>query len=304
MSLEAINHKSNKRILFSPLNWGFGHVSRSIPILEKLVNQDNEIVIACSEGQQKIYLEYFPTVKFIRWDGYPFRFSGNGNFALDILKSMPKLLTFGKKEKEFVENTCRNENIDLVLSEHRYFFRSEVIPSIFITHQVTLPLTWHLKMAQRIHVKWMNFFSEIWILDNENHSYAGDLSRGELKVQKRYLGPVSRFSGKVSSSKNGHVILVSGPEPYAEQFYNEQFRILKPEDKIVYGGKLETIDSVNDITWKELDEILLGAEKIIARSGYSTIMDIHYLGCRFDLHPTKGQWEQEYLAHRHVNQFG
>ncbi len=296
MSLEAIAHISNKKILFSPLNWGFGHVSRSIPLLEKLLNQGNDIVIACNEGQEKIYRDYFSTVKFIRWEGYPFHFSGNGNFALDLLKSMPKLLAFGKKEKEFVESICFTENIELVLSEHRYFFKSEAIPSVFITHQVTLPLTWYLKMAQRMHMKWMNSFSEVWILDNASHDFAGDLSRGEIEVEKRYLGPLSRFSDKSNSVKVGTVILVSGPEPYAEQFYNEMFRYIGQEDKIVYEGKIETRDSVKDISWKELDEILLGAEKIISRAGYSTIMDIYFLGCEFELHPTKGQWEQEYLA--------
>ena len=48
----------------------------------------------------------------------------------------------------------------------------------------------------------------------------------------------------------------------------------------------------------ELVPYLLGARHIIARSGYSTIMDLHTLGLlqRAELIPTPGQPEQEYLA--------
>jgi hypothetical protein len=43
------------------------------------------------------------------------------------------------------------------------------------------------------------------------------------------------------------------------------------------------------------------AEHIIARSGYSTIMDLETLGLmhKAELHPTPGQSEQEYLADYH-----
>ena len=51
---------------------------------------------------------------------------------------------------------------------------------------------------------------------------------------------------------------------------------------------------------EELKQALLGAGHIIARSGYSTIMDLHALGLlgKAELIPTPGQSEQEYLAER------
>ena len=47
---------------------------------------------------------------------------------------------------------------------------------------------------------------------------------------------------------------------------------------------------------------MTNAQKIIARSGYSTIMDLEALGLlsKAELHPTPGQSEQEYLAQRLV----
>ena len=48
----------------------------------------------------------------------------------------------------------------------------------------------------------------------------------------------------------------------------------------------------------ELCSKLLAAKKIIARSGYSTLMDLATLGVLYkaELIPTPGQTEQEYLA--------
>jgi predicted glycosyltransferase len=49
----------------------------------------------------------------------------------------------------------------------------------------------------------------------------------------------------------------------------------------------------------ELNALLKLAPHVIARSGYTTIMDLHQIGRRAILFPTKGQWEQEYLAKRY-----
>jgi hypothetical protein len=48
---------------------------------------------------------------------------------------------------------------------------------------------------------------------------------------------------------------------------------------------------------EELLPLLQQADKIIVRSGYSTIMDLAVLGLlhKAEFHPTPGQSEQEYL---------
>jgi UDP-N-acetylglucosamine:LPS N-acetylglucosamine transferase len=57
------------------------------------------------------------------------------------------------------------------------------------------------------------------------------------------------------------------------------------------------VASLND---QVLREAMKRATTIIARSGYSTIMDLAVLGLlhKSELHPTPGQSEQEYLASR------
>ena len=62
------------------------------------------------------------------------------------------------------------------------------------------------------------------------------------------------------------------------------------------------ITIVPNLTDLEMMIAITNAQKIIARSGYSTIMDLEVLGVlsKAELHPTPGQSEQEYLAQRLV----
>ena len=58
----------------------------------------------------------------------------------------------------------------------------------------------------------------------------------------------------------------------------------------------DNILTVSHISTSVLNDLLLSTPQIIARAGYSTIMDLHKLGRTAQLYPTPGQWEQEYLA--------
>lgn len=303
--MEAINNIQNERIIFSPLNWGLGHVSRSIQLLKKLQEQNNEIIIACDDKQQEIYEEYLEGVEFIPWKGYPFKFSGKGNFGLDIIQSFKKLISFGKKEIEFLKKLIEEKKITTVISDHRYFFRSEEARSVFVTHQVNLSLPWYLTLAKGVHNKLILSFDEVWIVDTKTHTFSKKLSASFKKKKApvvHYIGPLSRFEKDESVAKFWTTVLVSGPEPYAEQFYKSQkgkFEEVPKNYCIIYNGFCEDISGKQKISWLEIDERLQETKKLIARSGYSTIMDAYFLECETEWHPTPGQWEQEYLASIH-----
>ena len=302
--MESYQNIKNERILFSPLNWGWGHVSRSIPMLQILIENKNHVTIACTDEHKTIYEEYLENVDFILWEGYPFRFRGKGNFGLDLFLSLRELRRFGKKEQSNLETLQTEKNFTLVLSENRYFFRSVSVKSIFITHQVSLPLPWYLSVVQRIHCGLINKFDAVWIVDDEAVRLAGKLSEKvhSIKIPAHYIGFLSRLkNGNKESLKKGELALVSGPEPYAKQFYLAQKKnIINEEKTIIYNGRMETKDGSKNISWKEIDEQLIGARKLISRSGYSTLMDAYYLKCETEWHSTPGQWEQEYLAEIHL----
>ncbi len=195
--------------------------------------------------------------------------------------------------------------INLILSDHRYGFFTKKCQSIFITHQINLPVSWHLKIIDRIHKKLIKSFDSIWILDTPDSKFAGKLSVNNYFKNVRYIGPISRFSMCKREEKiYPLVVIISGPEPYSKLFFKQQFEIAnQKKEKTIFivpknhptKTKFEQIEIFQSTDWLLTDTIILKAHKIISRSGYSTIMDLHFLNSEKELFPTKGQKEQEYL---------
>ena len=299
---------SDKRILLSVLNWGMGHVSRSIGLVDQLIQQGNTVVIACDEKQRGIFSQYFDTVEFIEHQGYPFQFGGKGRFGWDLTKDFFSLYRAVSNEPSQVDYFVGKYQIDIVLSDHRYGFRSTKAPSIFITHQVSLPLRWYTVLAGRLHRTWMNKFTHIWVMDTQSNPMAGRLSNpGKLK-NAHYIGWYSRFSlYSIPSNKTlANVLVASGPLIYAQQLVdavtnswnvNDELLVLCDE-AVNVPAEFQKVSG----DWRKQDEILLEAQHVISRSGYSTLMDIAELKCKSRLIPTPGQAEQVYLASLHENQ--
>ncbi len=297
----------DKRILISPLNWGMGHVARCIGMIHQLLEQGNEIVIACDQEQEEVFREYFENVSFISHVGYPFHFGGKGNFGWDLLSRSKSLRSRFKLELEEVKQLVVDHRIDLLISDHRYGFVSSEVPSIFMTHQVNLPVKWYEKSVGLLHKKLIKRFSFIWVLDDEKSSLAGKLS-ANCPENGCYIGPYSRFSIYSDHIKKSidHVLVASGPTVYAEKLINH---ILKrqsefPNLTVVHSTSVKLPDGVQEVsgTWKEKDAAIRSAKFIISRSGYSTLMDCVILNSQGIFIATEGQAEQEYLAERWLKQ--
>ena len=148
----------DKRVLISPLNWGMGHVSRCIGLIHRLKKNNNTVIVACDKNQEEVLELYFPCITFIHHEGYPFQFSGKRHFGLDLIKNLNRLNMRHKSEFLETEELVKLHQIDVVISDHRYGFRSESVPSIFVTHQLRLPLKWIEVGAQFIHKYLINKF--------------------------------------------------------------------------------------------------------------------------------------------------
>ena len=293
----TFNEIQHKRILYSCLDWGSGHVSRSIGIIRELQKGNNSVFLFCSEYQKQIFEQYKLSVTYLVGDKFRFSFKGEGNFSREMLRNGLRFRKSVSKEKKLTHHLVNEYNIELVISDHCYGFYSESIPSIFITHQVQLPPRSGF-LAQRIHQKWMSKFNEVWIVDNEEKRLAGQLS---TPIEKStFIGWFSRFSSREEIIEPGKIVgVVSGPEPYTEQLFNwiiEQYG--NQNLVIVAPKKYENVPAnVRVITgWIQADKEILSAETIISRNGYSTLMDLQFLNKKAILIPTPGQLEQDYLA--------
>lgn len=91
------------------------------------------------------------------------------------------------------------------------------------------------------------------------------------------------------------VLIASGPDVYAQQLVDI---FAEPGVIVVCAESIITPDGVKRLSgdWLKQDDLIRSAKTIISRSGYSTIMDAYFLDALFEIIPTPGQREQEYLS--------
>ncbi len=304
---------SGKRVVVAPLDWGLGHATRCIPIIEELQKRNCEVFIASSGSALMLLRKEFPGLKFFELASYNIAYSKRIPFGLSILLQITKILRTISKEQLQLQEIIDQNKIDLAISDNRYGCWSTQVPSIFICHQLNLQLPVVLKLLQPIvnyfHHRSIRKFTQCWIPDQPGKfNLTGELSKG-LSFPTQYIGILSRFIKTQVETKYDLAVILSGPEPQRtileeiifKQIQNQNLKI------VLVRGVIE-----NEVTWKhegnisvvnylqtyDLQEVISQSKLIIARSGYSTIMDLARLGRKAILIPTPGQTEQEYLAHR------
>lgn len=301
-----------KRILISPLNWGVGHVSRCIPLIENLLNQNNVIFIACDQAHRMVFENYFNEgITFINHQGYPFHFKGKGFFILDVFIRSRLLIKRYISELKEIKSYHLQYSFDIVISDHRYGFRIDGSMSIFLTHQLHLPLPWYARSIQYFHRKMIERFDVKWVIDDLEINLAGSLSSLSGFKNAYYVGLLSRFNfyNDFKEIKHEGVLIISGPDSYASALLTEfNCQLQSGEIDVILGASyysdiVEAHGFLNKFRksdeWIEADKVLLSAKKIFGYFGYTTLMDVQFLKCDYNLVPCKGQLEQIYLSKLH-----
>ncbi len=309
-------------MLVAPLDWGLGHATRCIPVVNALINLGCTVVIAC-DGAQKVLLEQeFPGLQFLQLKGYDVRYSSKSSLlALKILQQVPKILSAIKYEHAWLDKVIDEHKIDMVISENRYGLHSKKIPCIFITHQLTIKASvkWIEDLMRKKNYKYIERFTECWVPDIAGErNIAGELSHPKTlpRVPVKYIGPLSTFGKSISpGTRYKYVILLSGPEPQRTLLEEIVLRDLNgiKETCLVVRGKpadgeypmsiaVSNVTIKNHLSRRELNAVINTAEYVICRSGYTSVMEILLLQKKAILIPTPGQTEQEYLAEHLMQQ--
>jgi hypothetical protein len=314
--------QQTETILFAPLNWGLGHATRIVPLIKKEIEKGNTIIIAAEGNGYKFLKQEFPNSTFIHIPGFRVRYAPKPFFLLGLIFQMPFFGLSFIGEHFNLKKVISQYNITTVISDNRYGLWSNKVRSILITHQLFIQLPksikWLEPILHNLTRKLVNKFTECWVPDYENisKSLSGLLSHGiSIPKNVRYIDPLSRFvDSHIQLPKNNLktyevLVLISGPEPYRTLFENEMTeRVSNKNDQVLmvcaklnnyselYQSKYSNITKVPHLPTTDLYFYLKRANNIIARSGYSTIMDLHVLGLKAELIPTPGQTEQEYLA--------
>ena len=307
--LSFLEHIRGQRILIAALNWGLGHAARCIPIIRKL-EQNNAILIGSDGAALELLIKEFPNTSYVKLPAYDIHYKSK-HFVWGIFKQSPKLAKAISKEMSLTEDIVNQFKLTMIISDHRLGCRDKRIRSIIIAHQLQVQAK--LKIASTVgsHTNkfFINSFSECWIPDyqQENMRLAGSLSDHTGIKNYRYIGPISRMSPSNKNQEYDLAVVLSGPEPSRSTLESKLYKRLQSENlKICWVRGLEKpksqdIFSKGDVvismsTASELNKIINHSKILIARSGYTTIMDVVRLNKQCILIPTLGQTEQEYLA--------
>lgn len=302
-------HQS-KKILVAPLNWGLGHATRCIPIINELILNSYTPIIASDGDALSLLQKEFPELKYYELPSYKIKYTKNGkNLKYRMLLDTPNILRAITNEKTIVLKIIKKEGVSGIISDNRFGVRSNKVPSVYITHQIKVLSGNTSFLSSLVHQKIIAKFDSCWIPDyNDNQSLAGELSDLEKpKMDIKYLGCLSRFKYKKVPKKHDLLIVLSGPEPQRSILEEKLFAELENYDKkvlFVRGvvseeqqiKKLKKTCIVNYMLNEELQTAINESELVLTRSGFSTIMDMQKLRAKAFFIPTPGQFEQEYLA--------
>lgn len=307
-----MDKKQPIKVLIAPLDWGLGHATRCIPIATTLYKAGADVLFAVNEKQKALLQQEFPYAAFIHLEGYNIQYAKNPLlFAIKIVVQIPKILSAIKKENLWLNEILKKEKIDIVISDNRYGLYNKKLPCIFITHQLSIHSPFGKRWLQKINYRFINRFSQCWVPDSEDKmGVAGMLSHPEKTpaIPTHYIGILSRFQNCNKQSFIYDIcVLLSGPEPQRTVLENilvAQLSTVTDKRILFIRGlpnakdekQLMHVDFKNHLSQKELQEAICSSEFIVARSGYTTVMELLALKKKSILIPTPGQTEQEYLA--------
>jgi len=304
-------------LVYSALDWGLGHASRSVPILRHLQLKGCQISIAASGQTAELLKMECPWADFLQIPGYGVTYpEQGGSFRSHIFRQLPEILSAIRQEHIWLKKAMKVHHWDAVISDNRYGFWHPDVPSAIITHQLQI-ISGMGKIidgfARKGLYAWINNFTDCWVPDFPHEpSLAGTLSHPvklPAKAKIKYLGPLSRLNKHSPLGSSGILILLSGPEPQRsilESMILDQVADIAEPVTLVRGlpGEVslpphgDQLRIHNHLPTSDISKLIQEAAIIICRPGYSTIMDLVRSGRKAVLIPTPGQTEQEYLAMR------
>ncbi len=302
-----------KNILVAPLNWGLGHATRCIPIIKALEENNFNPIIASDGVALALLKKEFPHLVSVELPPYDISYAEKGkNFKWKLLAQMPKMFKAVYGERKIVNQIVENHSIDGIISDNRLGVYSRKIPSIFMTHQLNVLSGKTSWLTTKVHSKFISKFNQCWVPDNNSDTnLTGKL--GHLKNPLKnlvYIGPLSRFEKKRRKKVFDLMVILSGPEPQRTILEQKIIKELETfEGNVVFiKGVVEqnqisstqgSITFYNFMNSEQLENTFNQSEKVLCRSGYTTVMDLAKLGKKAFFIPTPGQYEQEYLAEKY-----
>lgn len=309
-----------KTVLVCPLDWGLGHASRCVPVIQEFLNAGAKVIIGADKRPLAFLRTEFPELEYIEFPGFDIFYPENGSMILKMMGSIPKILKGIRTENGLLKKIINEKNIDIVVSDNRFGLWNNKVKTVFITHQVMIKCPRVLGFIEyflyRKNLKYIRRFDECWIPDfDKKINLSGDLSHKYKSIPKTFfIGPLSRFykkpllNGNEDEALYDAIFILSGPEPQRtifEQLILEQLSRATHLKTLIVEGLTEenkapsfgqNPEIYSHLPTNDLFDKITKSNVVICRAGYSSIMDLATTGKKAVLIPTPGQTEQEYLA--------
>lgn len=306
-----------KTVIVCPLDWGLGHATRMVPIIELFLAANAHVVIASDKRPLAFLKQRLPGCDFERLPGYTPKYPKQGFLMpFTLMMSFPRMMKKARESRELLMKMAKKNQADLIISDNRYELSIPGITSIFITHQLHIQsFGWQKIFSPFINLmirKYLNRYQEVWIPDFEGEkNLSGILAHPTLpcKPKQTYIGLLTRFASIEKVLEKvcyDIVIILSGPEPQRsllEANLIQQALELKKSTLILQGKpeenqdvQLENLRVISHKNDTQMAAYILSAQLVVCRPGYSTLMDLAHLQTKAAFIPTPGQTEQIYLA--------
>ena len=292
--------------LICPLDWGLGHAARSLALARRLRAEGQQLSWASSGPAAEMLRRELPGETIHELPPYRVEYRSR-SMAWNIARQAYYWQKTIRAERRATARLVEALGVDRIVSDSRFGCYHPGVHSVFLSHQLH-PIT-HFAPASRAYRWQLNHFDEFWVPDDPGHKrLSGKLSDSAGYDSVLYIGPLPHIMPSAGQEGYDLLALLSGPEPMRtrlEEIIVPQLRDMKYSSKIVRGLPttaeslvLDGIETFNFTDTATLSPLLTAARYVIARPGYSTLMDLRALKKRAILVPTPGQTEQMYLAQR------
>ena len=299
------------KILFGVFDWGIGHATRDIPIIEFLLKKKHHVEII-STGRALIVLKKYFGKKCVYHDVPSLHsvYGKRGLFVTRCIVGFPKMLKSLKVARRESEKIIAR-GFDKVISDARYDVYDRPDNSYFIRHQLRFSAPFGAeKMIEKFLAKKVECYKYVIVPDFPgDKNLTGKLSHGLRFIPKKkikYIGIISQLKNKKVKEDIDFFVSLSGPE-YTKMKLKKKIlaQIDALHGKVVIAGgtpeaKLDNVvknvEFYNFLGRDKQEEMMNRAKFVIIRSGYTTVMELIELDKKALLIPSPGQTEQEYLG--------
>lgn len=301
------------KVLVAPLSWGIGHAARCIPVIRQQLREANEVHIASDGEALALLRSYFPSLTYHQLPRLTITYTKRLPLYLKFPTIALKLMLHYRNDKRAIKRLQAVEKFDLIISDNRYGIWGRGAQSHIITHQLKViyrwlpPLEW---LSKIIISRLLKPFDSCLIPDYEGpDNLTGAISMPPKGINYLYINPLSRFPVdglNIPLPSYDILAILSGPEPQRTKLENMILELAAKSSKNIMllrgiseappvdaGTNVKVLNFAGDAM---LQALVLNSKTIIARAGYSTIMDLNALNKGAILIPTPHQPEQEYLS--------